>query len=424
MHAVLVSIGTDGDIFPYAGLGATLRARGHRVTLAASEHYGPLASRHGFEFRSLVSKRENDELFEHPDFWNPLKTVTLSARWGVRFIRRQYEMLSKHVTRDAVLVANPGVFAAGLAHEKLGVPWASLVLQPGIIPSSIAPPVMPCFTFLSRAPRPIWKVFWRGLDLVGDLLVGPELNEVRRSLGLKPIRRLFQNWLSRQLVIGMFPDWYGAPQADWPSQMRLAGFPMFDGGTEDALPPEVSEFCRAGKPPVIFTFGTGMAHSASLFRTALETCEVLGVRGLLLTKYRDQLAEKLPPTMLHCAFAPFQKLFPHCAAVVHHGGVGTTAKALSAGTPQLIHPLCFDQFDNGNRVKRLGAGDYLRSRNCSGQKMAAVLATVMADETRTRCRELAARFDGTDAFAEAADSIEALAKAHAGISPVHVFKKA
>src|SRR5216117_733667 len=80
MHVVLISVGTDGDIFPYVGLGAVLRARGHSVTLAASEHYGALAEKHGFAFHALVSAEENQELFEHPDFWKPRKTAPLMAR--------------------------------------------------------------------------------------------------------------------------------------------------------------------------------------------------------------------------------------------------------------------------------------------------------------------------------------------------------
>src|SRR6059058_5888047 len=89
MHVVLVSVGTDGDIFPYVGLGAALRARGHSVTLVASEHYEPLAQRHDLAFHTLISAEEHHELFGHPDFWNPLKNAPLMARWGVRFIRRQ-----------------------------------------------------------------------------------------------------------------------------------------------------------------------------------------------------------------------------------------------------------------------------------------------------------------------------------------------
>jgi rhamnosyltransferase subunit B len=147
--------------------------------------------------KALVSAEENHELFGHPDSWNPLKNAPLMARWGVRFIRRQYDLLSKLATRETVLVANPGVFAASFVHEKLGVPLTNLILQPWMIPSSIAPPIMPNFTFLSRAPRPVWKVFWRGLDVVVDILIGRELNGLRAALGLKPMRRILQNWLSK-----------------------------------------------------------------------------------------------------------------------------------------------------------------------------------------------------------------------------------
>jgi len=409
MHAVLVSVGTDGDIFPYVGLGVALRARGHSVTLVASEHYEPLASRHGFAFAPLVSAEENRELFEHPDFWKPLKTAPLMARWGVRFIRRQYDLLSKLASPETVLVANPGVLAAALVHEKLGVPVANLILQPWMIPSAIAPPIIPGFSFLSRAPRPVWKLFARSLDVFGDILMGRELNGLRAELGLKPMRRILSNWLSRQLVIGMFPDWFGPPQTDWPAQIRLTGFPMFDGVVDEVLPTEVSKFCEATPPPVAFTFGTGMAHSARLFQEAMEACAILGCRGIFLTKYRNQLPDTLPPTVLHCNFAPFQKLFPHCAAVVHHGGIGTVAKAMVAGVPQLIHPQCFDQIDNGTRVKRLGTGDCLRAGRSNGKRIATALAALMTEVVRTRCRALSTRFDGVDAFATSAGLLEKLA---------------
>ena len=407
MHVVLVSVGTDGDIFPYVGVGTVLRSRGHSVTLAASETYEPLARHHGFGFEALISAEENKELFEHPDFWNPRKAAFLCARWGRRFLGRQYETLSALATVDSVLVANPGVLAASLVHEKFGVPWTSLVLQPGIIPSSLAPPVMPGLTFLAKAPRPVWKLFWRWLDWFGDRLVGRDLNELRRSLGLKPMRRIFQNWLSRQLVIGMFPEWYGAPQADWPSPMRLVGFPVFDGGLNQELAPELRQFCRAGEPPVAFTFGTGMAHPSALFRSAIQACDLLGRRGILLTKYRDQLPETLPSSIRHCSFAPFQQLFPECGAVVHHGGIGTVSQALAAGVPQLAQPLCFDQFDNGARVRQLGVGDCLPGAS-SGKQMAKALSPLLEAEVRTTCSRWQSRVDGTASLNQTARLVESM----------------
>jgi UDP:flavonoid glycosyltransferase YjiC (YdhE family) len=191
--------------------------------------------------------------------------------------------------------------------------------------------------------------------------------------------------------------------------MRLTGFPMFDGGQGDDLPAQLVEFCRTGGLPVAFTFGTGMAHPANFFRAALETCAVLGVRGIFLTKYRDQLPDPLPSSVHHSAFAPFQKLFPQCAAIVHHGGIGTVAKAMAAGTPQLICPICFDQIDNGVRTKGLGVGDWLKSRRSDGKQIAEALTRLMTPETRSRCRLISTRFQAVDALESAARCIERFA---------------
>lgn len=409
-NVILASIGTDGDVFPYLGLGAALQAHGHTVTLLASEDYQARARAQGFAFHALVSAAENQELFEHPDFWHPIKNAPLMARWGARFLRRQYDLFSTLVTSTTVLVANPGVLAALLAHETFGVPWANLVLQPWMIPSSIAPAMMPKFTWLEHAPRPVWKVFWRGLDWITYVLIGRELNRLRAALGLPPIRRVLQKWLSRQLVIGMFPEWYGPPQADWPAQVQLVGFPRFDGRPNEPLPPMVEEFCRRGPPPVAFTFGTGMAHSSELFRAALNACEILGVRGIFLTKYREQLPNAMPPFAFHCGFAPFGTLLPQCAAVMHHGGIGTVAAALAAGTPQLVQPICFDQIDNGMRVKRLGAGDCLHLPRATGNRIAAALRGVMTEDTRSRCHQIKTRMEGTNAFTAAAELIAKLGR--------------
>jgi UDP:flavonoid glycosyltransferase YjiC (YdhE family) len=95
--------------------------------------------------------------------------------------------------------------------------------------------------------------------------------------------------------------------------------------------------------------------------------------------------------------------------VVHHGGIGTVAKALAAGIPQLIHPQCFDQIDNGMRIKRLDAGDCLRAGRSGGKRIAAALTALMTEEARTRCRALSTRLDGVDAFATSAGLLEKLA---------------
>jgi rhamnosyltransferase subunit B len=111
----------------------------------------------------------------------------------------------------------------------------------------------------------------------------------------------------------------------------------------------------------------------------------------------------------HCAFAPFRQLLPLCAAVVHHGGIGTTAAALEAGCPQLILPLAWDQPDNAARVTALGTGLALASRRRSSEQMSQTLAQLMASDFRDRCRAIASRAGGEDGLELAADLVQQLA---------------
>ena len=147
------------------------------------------------------------------------------------------------------------------------------------------------------------------------------------------------------------------------------GAPAEGNGRPAGLQADLSAFLDAGVPPVAFTFGTGMRHAGPVFRAAAEACRTLEVCALFLTKFAEQLPAGLPPTIRHVAYAPFQQLFPRCAAVVHHGGIGTLAKAFAAGVPQLALPVAYDQTDNGIRVKRLGAGEWLMARRATPARL-------------------------------------------------------
>jgi UDP:flavonoid glycosyltransferase YjiC (YdhE family) len=411
MHAILASIGTDGDIIPYVGLGAELRKRGHRVTLAVAEPWRKAAEELDLEFSPVVSNEEDREMAQDPDFWHPLKGPAVVAKWGRQFVARQYAQLAALCdSPDAVLVANSGLLPARVVNEKTGVPLASLILQPWMIKSSIAPPVMPAgLTLPTWAPAVVAKGYWRTFNFVGDLLVGKELNRLRQTLGLRPVVQVFDWWLSEQLVIGMFPEWYGPRQSDWISHVRLAGFPMFDGRANAELPEDVKRFCEGREPPIAFTFGTGMLHGERLFEAAVRACDLLGRRGILLSRHAAQFPGGLPNSILVCPYAPFGRLFPLCGAIVHHGGIGTTAKALASGRPQLVTPMAFDQLDNSIRVKQMGVGDFIKARRVTGNNLAAALKKLLGGQTKRQCEETAERFAGVDALAQAADWVEELA---------------
>jgi UDP:flavonoid glycosyltransferase YjiC (YdhE family) len=415
MHVILATLGTDGDVFPHIGLGAVLHARGHRVTLAAPETYRTTAHSHDIEFYPLVTADEIGQMLADPDLWHPFRSGRMMARWGGPMIPRQYEALSRLAEQpDSALVANPGVLAARLVQETRRIPMATLLLQPGLLPSNSAPPEMPGGLTIPRwLPHPLRRLYWLAVDGAGYVLVAPSLNRFRHVLGLPPVRRLFRWWLSPDLVIGLFPGWYAAPQPDWPPKLRLAGFGRFDGG-ETVLPDDLRAFCEQGSPPIAFTLGSGMTHAAGFFRTAVAVCDALGARGLLLSKYPAAIPAHLPAGVRHCAFAPFRQLLPLCSAIAHHGGIGTTAAALDAGCPQLILPLAWDQPDNAARVTELGVGLGLGHRRRSVANISDALTRLMASEVRDRCQAIATRArseNGLDLATEWVEQMMGSAKA-------------
>jgi rhamnosyltransferase subunit B len=125
-----------------------------------------------------------------------------------------------------------------------------------------------------------------------------------------------------------------------------------------AIDPELEAFLAEGSPPVVATPGTANRHATDFFAAVAAALGKLGRRGLFLTGYPEQLPS-LPGTILARRYVPFSSVLPRAAALVHHGGIGTTAQGLAAGIPQLIMPMGFDQPDNALRATRLGVGRWL-----------------------------------------------------------------
>jgi UDP:flavonoid glycosyltransferase YjiC (YdhE family) len=285
-------------------------------------------------------------------------------------------------------------------------------LQPSIFRSVHETPVVTVPDILGSLPRFLRPYFYQAADrfFIDPLLAGP-LNEFRRELGLAPVRSVFGDWLhSPQLVIGLFPDWFAAPQPDWPRNVHLTGFPLYDESDAREIPAELSEFLDSGPAPVVFTGGSAMAQGHEFFRVSAEVCRRTGWRGILLTQFPDQLPSPLPEAVRHFKYVPFSQVLPRAAAFVHHGGIGTTAQALAAGVPQLLTPLAHDQPDNAARIRRLGVGDFMRPTQYYTKRVIDDLSrlkdsTTIRENCRRRQRDLAA----PDAIARTCELIEQLA---------------
>jgi UDP:flavonoid glycosyltransferase YjiC (YdhE family) len=190
---------------------------------------------------------------------------------------------------------------------------------------------------------------------------------LRRELGL-PDRGnpLFDGSHSPRLALALFSRCLAEPQPDWPPQTLVTGFPFFDRHHEQAqVEPALHRFLSDGPPPVVFTLGSSAVGAAGdFYRDSLQAIGKMGVRALLLTGSHPQgLPETLPAGVMAVSYAAHSEVFPRASAIVHQGGIGTTAQAMRAGRPALIVPFAHDQFDNAERVRRLGAAEVVyRSR--------------------------------------------------------------
>lgn len=143
--------------------------------------------------------------------------------------------------------------------------------------------------------------------------------------------------------------------------MINADFQLFEASASEHFSPELQAFLASGDAPLVFTPGTANLHARIFFSCALNAVKNLNKRAIFLTGDRSQLPAELPESVLWQPYVPLAKLLPSVKALIHHGGIGTTAEAFRAATPQLVVPFAWDQFDNAARVEALGAGLVLRA---------------------------------------------------------------
>ena len=411
MHHLLVTLGSHGDTHPFIGIGRRLLARGHRVTLAANGAFESMVRTAGLEFAELGTAEEFGKALAMPDLWHPTKGPRIVFEHGILpAMPRTYELIrSLYVPGETVVTAHAIAFGARVAQEKLGLPLATVHLAPVVFRDANRPPIYGNGNrFMQYTPTWFNRILFRVVvdALVMDRIVAKPLNAFRAGLGLKPVKRIIDEWWnSPGLVLGLFPEWFARCEPGWPRQLRLTGFPLFDEAGTHILPPDVEAFLAGGEPPIVFTFGSAHSHAREELAVSAEACRQLNRRGLLLTRFPDQVPTNLPPGVRHVAYAPFSELLPRCAAIVHHGGIGTTSQGLAAGIPQIIAPFAHDQFDNAARIRNLGCGFELKRYRA--KDLVAQLKEILTHPSIIQnCRSAAKKLATADPLGETCDFIE------------------
>ena len=409
---VLATFGSLGDLHPAIALALELRRRGHHVSIATSENYRGKITALGFAFHAL-----------RPDLLGQGEHIIAEIMDGHRgserlmrdrifpAVRDTHTDLTRAIAGADLLIASELVYPAPILAATHGIPWVSFQLAPVSLFSLHDPPVLPApdsVRWLLRGGPLVFRAIRGVAKLVSHSWWQP-VRELRREFGLPPGRSpLFAGKYSPRLNLVMFSPVLQPPQRDWPEATVQTGFLFHDEAEAfGALPPAVDKFLGAGDPPIVFTLGSAAVYVAGKFYTAsAHAARLLGRRAVLLLG-KNPAPPDLPSSILACDYLPYAVIFPRAAAIVHQGGVGTTAQALRAGRPMVVVPFAHDQFDNAARVTRLGVASTLSRAAYTGESAARALTELLADSSTTaRAKELGAQVRTERGAEISADAIE------------------
>ena len=407
MQIMILTVGTRGDVQPYIALGMGLRASGHDVTIATSARFNAMITERGLRHAPLSA--DFMAMMEGPEGQAAVAGKHLFALLRrVRPMLRQLLDESWQAAQGAeAIIYHPKAMAGYHLADKLR------------IPAFLAHPV-PLFAATRAFPTPVLPVSNLGGTLnkwswqINKGLNGPFGGLIktwrREVLGLPPAKN---EWL---LAGRPIPQLYGySPRvlprpADWDASVVVTGYWFLDRPPRWQPDPAVVQFLDAGPSPVYVGFGS-MADASAARTTAivLEAIAQAGVRAVLATGVGGLRAEQVPANVLMLKEAPHDWLFGRMAAIVHHGGAGTTAAAFRAGVPQLVCPFYGDQPFWGRRVAALGVGPTpIKQRTLSVEQLAHALTTLTTDpELAGRAAEVGKTIREEDGVARAVEAITA-----------------
>jgi rhamnosyltransferase subunit B len=410
---LLTTLGSLGDLHPYIAVGLGLRDRGHEIVFVTIKDYQSAIEAVGFEFQPLGA-----------DFMNvgdpEMVAMMMDRNKGTERVFKDYLMVNLRDNYHHLLAAAQGVdfmlahevvFAAPLVAEVLKLDWATGILAPGSFFSAYDPFVLPPYPFVAkfRWMGPKVNRLIRDLSKIVTRNWGAPIRQLRQELGLAPLQGnpIIDAKYSPQLVLSLFSSVIGAPQPDWPPHTVQTGFPVYDGGNDRSLSEELERFLAAGEQPIVFTLGSAaVVAPGRFFQVSAEAAIRLNRRAVLLIGDNPPPAN-LPPELIAIDYARYSQIFPRAAAIVHQGGIGTTAQGLRSGRPTLIMPYSHDQPDNAARAERLGVSRTISRENYTVDRVVKELKALLTDPSyATKAEAIGRIVSAEDAVSLACETIE------------------
>jgi len=360
MRVILTSHGSTGDIYPVIALATALQRAGHHVRFATIPHYQAEIEAAGIEFLPLCPNWEQADL----SYWmGRLQKI----RTPIYQLRELYVGARAHIpemiARMDLALANADLLVSsylfpmnrGIA-DRRGVPFATFAFAHHVIPSPDYPPEkLPSPQWLGTAARRAWnRWLWKTADSVVDRVINQAVAGALRAADLPKVRNFFAKPAER-VIVAVSEDLMRPRNAEIDPRFRFTGYCRWQAPESPALDAEIHAFTGGARVPVL-TFGSMVyenpgATMERFVRAWPRDRKIIVQRGWAqFPQLGDESNIKVIGKVSH------DQLFRYASAVIHHGGAGTTASALHAGTPQIVVPHIGDQTFFGQEVERLGCG--------------------------------------------------------------------
>lgn len=373
----------SGHAFPPVPTALELAARGHEVVVRAGVAGVASLRDAGLEAGAVDSRIEAIEV----DDWRASNPLGATRRLFGAFARRaEFELpdMQAAIAAEApeLLWIDINCIAASAAAEASGLPWAHYLPYPHPVPArgvpaygpGFAPPTGPLGRLRDGALNSVSRTAFRSIL--------PPFNQLRRGLGLPPFPRGEDYFLSAPLLIQFSAEPFEYHR-DWPANVRLVGPGLWD-------PPaaEPSWLAEEQRPIVLLSASTEFQDDGALIETGLEALAGEPYAVIATTAAHDPARFRVPPNARVERFLPHSPILRRASAVICHGGMGTTQKALAAGVPVCVVPFLRDQFEIARRVEVVGAGESLRATRLRPDRLrAAVAATISRRPAAERAAE-------------------------------------
>ncbi len=419
MRIAIIALGSRGDVQPYIALGKGLKTAGHYVRLISHENFEQLVSSHDLEFWS--AKGDVQEIMESPEMrdllekGNFLAITAYTAKASKQAaIDWAHDGLAACQGMELLLAGVGGLFLGLALAEKLKLPLLQAYVFP-FTPTSVFPaPLFPQFVsklggYVNRLSHHLFRqIMWQG-SRTGDGIARQQV----LGLPAAPFWGLYNSPpLQRYSILyGFSPSIIPKP-SDW-RNTHVTGYWFLDEAPNWTPPAALVEFLQSGSPPVYVGFGSMRSQNPE--ETAdlvLKAISLTGQRAILQSGWGGLNKNHLPDTVFMVDSISHSWLFPRVAAVVHHGGAGTTAAGLRAGVPTIVIPFFGDQPFWGQRVAELGVGPKLIPRKkLTAERLAEAIHIAMTNRSMRQCAaKLGAKIRAEDGIASAVAIVKEIEK--------------